>query len=117
MRKYFKYLRQDRLILRLNIITAVLITLTTFYILINYNKLPPLLPVFNQLPWGEERLSTTAGIFIPEAIVATIFIFNIFFSAAIYPFSPLISRMLSITSFLTALLSFLFVVRTITLII
>src|SRR3989344_5577265 len=117
MRKFFKYLKEDRLLLRLFILTVILIIVAIIYILINYNKLPPLLPVFNQLPWGEERLSTTAGIFIPEAIVATIFIFNIFFSAAIYPFSPLISRMLSITSFLTALLSFLFVVRTITLII
>lgn len=117
MKRYFNYLSQDHLILRLYIITSILIVTTTLYILINYNKLPPLLPVFNQLPWGERRLSGASGIFIPQAIVSLIFITNIFFSAISYPRSPLISRMLAITSFLTGLLSSLFILRTITLII
>lgn len=117
MRKYFNYLSRDHLVLRLYIITGILIVVTISYILISYSKLPPLLPIFNQLPWGEKRLSETSGIFIPETVVALIFLFNIFFSAIIYTRSPLISRMLAITSFLTALLSFLFTLRTIALII
>ena len=117
MRRYFNYLSQDRLILRLYVITGILIVATTVSTLISYSKLPPLLPVFNQLPWGERRLSETPGIFIPEVIVVVIFVFNIFFSAISYTRSPLISRMLAITSFLTALLAFLFIMRTIALII
>lgn len=117
MRRYFKYLKEDRLILRLYILAFVLIVATVAYIFINYNKLPPLLPIFNQLPWGERRLSVTPGIFIPSIIVSVIFVFNTFISAIIYSNSPLISRMLAITSFLTALLTFLFIVRTIQLII
>ena len=117
MRRYFKYLKEDRLILRLYILASLLIAITIVYIFINYNKLPPLLPVFNQLPWGERRLSATPGIFIPSIVVSIIFIFNTFVSAVIYSNSPLISRMLAITSFLTALLTFLFIVRTIALII
>lgn len=117
MRKFFKYLKEDRLLLRLFILTVILIIVAIIYILINYSKLPPLLPVFNQLPWGEKRLSQTLGIFIPALVVFLILIFNVIASSVAYPRSPLISRMLAVTSFLTALLMLLFVIRTIQLII
>lgn len=117
MRKFFKYLKEDRLLLRLFIVTVILIIVAIIYILINYSKLPPLLPVFNQLPWGEKRLSETIGIFIPSVVVIFILVFNIIASSLAYPRSPLISRMLAVTSFLTALLMLLFVIRTIQLII
>lgn len=117
MKKYFKYLREDKLLSRLFVIAFILIAITVVYILINYSKLPPLLPVFNQLPWGEKRLSQTIGIFIPSGVVFAILIFNIIASSLSYPKSPLISRMLAVTSFLTSLLTLLFVIRTIQLII
>lgn len=117
MKKYFKYLREDKLLLRLFVIAFILIAITVVYILISYSKLPPLLPVFNQLPWGEKRLSQTIGIFIPSGVVFAILIFNIIASSLSYPKSPLISRMLAVTSFLTSLLTLLFVIRTIQLII
>lgn len=117
MRKFFKYLKEDRLLLRLFVVTVILIIVAVIYILINYSKLPPLLPIFNQLPWGEKRLSQTLGIFIPSVVVILILVFNIIVSALSYPRSPLISRMLAVTGFLTALLMLLFVIRTIQLII
>ncbi len=117
MRKFFKYLKEDRLLLRFFILAFIFIAITVVYILFNYSKLPPLLPVFNQLPWGEKRLSQTFGIFIPSIVVFAIFVFNVIASSLSYTHSPLISRMLAITSFLTALLMLLFVIRTIQLII
>lgn len=117
MKKYFKYLREDKLLSRLFVFAFILIVITVVYILINYSKLPPLLPIFNQLPWGEKRLSQTIGIFIPSGVVFSILIFNIIASSLSYPKSPLISRMLAVTSFLTSLLTLLFVIRTIQLII
>ncbi|EKD86353.1 MAG: hypothetical protein ACD_37C00334G0002 [uncultured bacterium] len=117
MKKYFKYLQEDKLLSRLFVLAFILIAITVVYILINYSKLPPLLPVFNQLPWGEKRLSQTIGIFIPSGVVFSILIFNIIASSLSYPKSPLISRMLAVTSFLTSLLTLLFVIRTIQLII
>lgn len=117
MKKYFKYLREDKLLQRLFILSFVLIALTVIFILINYSKLPPLLPVFNQLPWGEERLGSTIGIFIPSVAVFLILIINIFLSVFSYSRFPLIARMLAITSFLSSILTLLFVIRTIQLII
>lgn len=117
MKKYFNYLIEDKLLQRLFIISFALIVLTIIYVLINYSKLPPLLPVFNQLPWGEKRLSITPGIFIPSLIAFAIFVFNAVTSVLFYSKFPLLSRLLAITSFITTLLTFLFVLRTIQLII
>lgn len=116
MKKYFKFLKEDKLLKKLFILSFILIILTIIYALINYSKLPPLLPIFNQLPWGEERLSPTPGLFIPPIIIIIIFATNIFLSSVSYQISPLISRLFAVTTFLTALLTFLFVVRTVLLI-
>ena len=117
MKEYFKNLKDDRLLLRLFMASIILIITAFSYILFNYSKLPPLLPIFNQLPWGEKRLEETWGIFIPPLLVLLILFANIFISNFSYKKSPLISRMFAVTSFITSLLVLLFVVRTITLII
>lgn len=116
MKKYFNYIRKDRLILRLFILSFALVGLTLIYILISFNKLPPLVPLFNQLPWGEKRLSDSIGIFIPLITVTIILIFNIILSSLCYSRYPLISRMLAVTAFLTSFLNLLFIARTIQLI-
>lgn len=117
MRNNFRYLKQDKLLQRLFILSFILIVITTIYTLFSYSKLPPLLPIFNQLPWGEKRLSGTPGIFIPSILVFLILIFNMVISVLFYQRSPLISRILAITSFLTAFMVLLFIVRTIQLVI
>lgn len=117
MRGSFKYLTQDKLLFRLYLLSMVLIFLTVLFIILNYRNLPPLLPVFNQLPWGEQRLSQTPGIFIPSIVATCVLVFNIIAASAVYSRSPLISRMFAVTSFLTSLLTLLFVVRTIQLVI
>ncbi len=117
MKKLYSFLKNDRLLVRIFLLSFFIILITNLYILVNYSKLPPLLPVFNQLPWGEQRLSKTLGIFIPSLIVVVVFVINLIASSLSYKSSPLLSRMLSITSFITALLCLLFIIRTITLII
>lgn len=117
MKKHFKNLKRDKLVLRLFILSFILLVLTFIYVAISYTKLPPLLPVFNQLPWGQARLSVTPGIFIPPLIALSIYIVNIFLAAFSYEKSPLLARLFAVTTCLTGLLTLLFVVRTITLII
>jgi len=117
MKKYFKNLRKDRLVLRLFILSFIFLVLTFAYVGFNYMKLPPLLPVFNQLPWGQERLGPTFAIFTPPLMALSIFILNIFLAAFSYEKSPLLARLFAVTTCLTGLLTLLFVIRTITLII
>lgn len=116
MKKYFKILREDKLVFRLFSAAFILILLTFLFTILNYSNLPPLLPIFNQLPWGLDRLSDTLGIFIPSVLVFVICLINATLSGYIYLSSPLLSRLLAVTSFLISLLAFLFITRTIILI-
>ena len=116
MKKHFKNLFKDKLVIRIYLITFLILVLAFIIILINYTKLPPLLPIFNQFPWGKDRLAITPGIFIPLLIVVFYFILNIILSAFSYEKYPLIARIFAVTTSLISLLTLLFVIRTISLI-
>jgi hypothetical protein len=83
---------------------------------ISYFKLPPVVPLFNQLPWGQERLGTKYEIFLPLAMTAVFFLFNYLLLVKLYSNMPLVSRILGITTLLASLLSFILIVRTLQLI-
>ncbi len=116
MKKYFKFIKEDRLLKRLFIVSLILIVLTGTFAILTFSKLPPLLPIFNQLSWGEDRLSPAIGIFIPLLLAIIIYVNNLIFSAISYQISPLISRLFAVTTFLTSFIAFLFTVRTVILI-
>lgn len=116
MKEFFRDIRRDR-IGRFGFLSASILSLLTFfYILLTYKNLPPFIPIFNQLPWGEERLGITLTILIPIIIDWLIIIVNLFISALIYQKIPLLSRMLATTTFIVTLLSSLFVVKTVILV-
>ena len=116
MKEYFRRLKKDRLVVRLFIISFIILVTNYIVIAIAYTKLPPLLPIFNQFPWGEQRLAATPGILFPPLIATFYFILNIFLSAFSYEKYPLIARIFAVTTSLIGLLTLLFVIRTITLI-
>lgn len=113
MNGFFKNILTDRTTQRGFIFCITIIVLSIFYIVLYYNALPPLIPLFNQLPWGEERLSRTIGIFIPPLIAFLIFLINLIIASRFYAKTPLLARILAITSFLISILTFLFVIRTV----
>lgn len=113
MNELFKLIKNDRIIFRFFILSLTLIIITILYIVINYQNLPPVVPLFNQLPWGPQRLIVRIGIFIPDLIVFSIFLINLFLSLIVYKKIPLVSRMLAVTSCLISLLTFLFIFRTV----
>lgn len=117
MKEFFKDIKGDKTIAYAFTINIFFIIAAIIYIAFSYGKLPPFIPIFNQLPWGEKRLGNTIMIFIPILIALLILAINIFISTAIYKKIPLISRMLAAISLLTGMLTFLFIVKTITLVI
>lgn len=117
MKELFKDIKGDKTIVLAFSVNILLIIVTIAYILFAYRNLPPFVPIFNQLPWGEQRLGGQIAIFIPALAALLIFVINIFTSALIYKKIPLISRMLSATSLLAGILSFLFIAKTIILLI
>jgi len=81
-----------------------------------YNNLPPFVPIFNQLSWGEQRLGVKSSILLPIAITFIIFVFNFILASLVYKKIPLVSRILAISSLTTSILVFFFTIRTINLI-
>ena len=117
MKEIFKDLKNDKTITMAYFLNIFSIFVISIFILFFYGRLPPFIPIFNQLPWGEQRLGGTITIFIPVLLALIIFAINLFTSAVTYKKIPLVSRMLSATSLLIGILTCLFVVKTIVLII
>lgn len=116
MKVFFKDIRNDR-ITRLGFTSSFGIILASlFFVSFYYNSLPPFIPIFNQLPWGEQRLGTTIAIFLPILIAFLILLFNLFLSLLTYEKIPLVSRMIALTSLSVSFLVFLFMVRTVQLV-
>jgi hypothetical protein len=117
MKELVTNIRADKIVLRGLIISAIFMVLTLFFILINFKNLPPFLPIFNQLPWGTQRLTQTYGIFIPTVIFIFVFIFNLALSSLVYSKNPLVARMIVAINLIIAVINFLFTIRTIILLI
>jgi hypothetical protein len=113
MKNIINNVKSDRITLRGFILSFILDIVTFIYILFNYKSLPPFVPIFNQLPWGDQRFTETSGIFITTIIFSFLFIANFIISLLIYNKSPLIARILAATSLLLAIMNFIFIVRTI----
>jgi hypothetical protein len=109
----FREVRNDKVLFRGFAINFFIIFLTFAYILVSFRNLPPFLPIFNQMPWGEARIAETIWIFLIPALSLLIFAFNFLYSGITYQKIPLIPRILVVTSFIVSILALLFVVRTI----
>ena len=116
MNGFVKFLSSDRtiwfsLLASLSLLLICLILGGLFY-----RNLPPLIPLFNQLPWGTDRLFDKLGLFIPILVSLSILIINALITRYIYEKMPVTARMLNVTGFLISLLTLFFVFRTIQLI-
>ena len=86
-------------------------------VLIFYAHLPPVVPLFQQLPWGYDRLAIKPAVFLPFFLSLIIFFSNFFFANNIFTKIPLIARMLCATALLICFLSLLITVRLLILIV
>ncbi len=113
MQNLLSNIKSDRITLRGYLMSLFLSIITVIYILINYKALPPFIPMFNQLPWGNQRFTETPGIFITMVVFALIFLLNFIISVSIYSKNPLIARILASTTLLLSIINLIFIVRTI----
>ena len=117
MKELIKHIKSDKIIKWGIIVASAILIIETVYVLITYTSLPPFLPLFNQMPWGESRLGAKIEIFLPILITVAFFIVNIILIARLYTSMPLASRIISITTLLITVLSCIFVTRTLLLIV
>ena len=111
MKDFINNIVSDKLALRGFFISFLLMLFTALFILVNYLNLPPFIPIFNQLPWGNDRLTSTVGIFIPTIIFGFVFLFNIIFTSIVYNKNPLIARIVAAVTLILAFMNFLFVIK------
>ena len=116
MKETIKLFKSDKIIKWGMGMAGLVIVLELLAPLFFYFSLPPFIPIFNQMPWGETRLGTKIEIFIPLAITLVFFILNFFLLSYLYNKIPLVSRILSVTTLLISILSIIFTVRTLHLI-
>jgi hypothetical protein len=116
MNAYIKTLFADKIIKTTLIASFVLLLSGIIFVLFSLKKIPPYIPLYNQLTWGSERLGVGYMILLPLGLSLTFLIVNSILAKIFYQKAPLLSRILSVATFLLMLLSFIFTIRTIMLI-
>lgn len=104
MKNNLNFLLQDR-ITKLSIFSAI--TIFIVYIVMvtaSYAMLPPVIPLFNSLPWGNARLTPAYFVFAFPVLFFIIFIFNNFIAGKMYKKHVLASRIFSFNSLLVIIL-------------
>lgn len=112
----FNYLKRDKIANRSYLLSFFLLALTCICSSLFYGLLPPVIPVFNQLPWGIQRLGDKFLIFLPLAFSSLMLLFNIIYSGFIYEKMPLVVRMIGITAFFISLITCIYTLRTVMLV-
>src|SRR5438270_10524662 len=95
MNATFKQLIEDKITFWSFLLSLILLLAASIYIFINLSRLPPLLPLYNRMPWGYTRLGEKFEIFIPVSILIIFYIVNIISASIVYKKAILLSRMIS----------------------
>lgn len=101
----------DRITRFATVASIAFILVMVIYIVLVYQNLPPFLPLFNQLGWGDPRLSDKPFIFLLPTLTIGILIGNTLFASFVYEAMPLVSRMLITTNLLISALTLIFIFR------
>lgn len=105
MKGKVRFLAKDRFIFYTLLITTLFLVLSSVSIFLSYASLPPLIPIFNSMPWGISRLyDSNIVIFIP-AIMFGVVIINTIITLAIYKNYVLLGRIISFNSLLFSVLT------------
>ncbi len=113
----FKQFKNDNTFLLGYLSSISLLVISVSYILLLYSQIPPYLPIFNQMPWGDMRIGAKNTIFLPIGITTFVCIINFFLSAYLYEKLPLVSRIFAVVSLLICIFTLLFSIRTLQLMI
>ncbi|OGH02974.1 MAG: hypothetical protein A2798_00920 [Candidatus Levybacteria bacterium RIFCSPHIGHO2_01_FULL_37_17] len=112
MKEFIKSVRRDGITFNIFLSSLLVGVFTIILILINYVNLPPYVPIFNQMPWGDSRLSETPGIFIPSALFMIVFILNFSFASFLYvKNNPLLARIVASITLTIAVMNLLLIVK------
>lgn len=112
MKELLEDLRADSLIWRGTLLTIAILIISIVYTAFIYHLLPPVIPLFNQLPWGQERLAEKIGIILPVGFTLCAVIVNNVLATTLQKTLPLVGRLLIITSIILTILLMIFLIKT-----
>lgn len=95
----------DRSIKYSILLSSLIIFFQTIILLLSYRFLPPVVPLFNSLPWGEDRLIKKEIIFILPASIILLILINTYFIDRFISKRMILSRMLAANVLLFAAIS------------
>ena len=100
MKGKFRLLIKDQFT-RLSLILSLLFLIPSIAIIFyTYGNLPPLLPFYNSMPWGEDRLLSSNLVLVFPLLLLLVFLINVIQSAFFYSKYVLIARIFMINTFL-----------------
>lgn len=70
-----------------------------------FNSLPPQIPLYYSLPWGQSQLAPASSLFILPTISLVLLLINHLFAISLTKTSALLSRLLVVISLIFSLLS------------
>ena len=117
MKERVKKLFKDKLVLISFLFVLTIGVIYVIFLLLTYRQLPPLVPLFNQIPWGAERLGVKIQLFFPFGIASAAIFTNTVLLLFVSQDMPLVTRLVSLTNFLIALFALLIVIRTVLIVI
>lgn len=106
MKGRFKLFFADNLLFVSSTSSFLVLILTFLLVVIFYPHIPPLIPIFNSMPWGEQRLASSLVLFSFPILFAMVLCVNNLLAFFLYSRYTLASRMLAMSSALFVCLGF-----------
>ena len=88
----------------LGLLPVIVSFILTVFILIFFQFLPPQMPLFYSLPWGEAQLANHQQFFIIPASITLIDLINLFFIWHLHPSQVFFKKLLILTSLIATLI-------------
>ncbi len=107
MKDKFKVIFSDQFTKLSFFLSIIFLLPLTASIIFSYSSLPPFIPFFNSMPWGEDRLMRSNIVIVLPVLVLAVFTIN--FMQAVFSYSKfvLVSRIIMFNTFLFLLLGLL----------
>lgn len=107
MKEKFKLILKDQFV-RISLLLCVLFLVPLIIIIFTtIGSLPPLIPFYNSMPWGEERLAYSNITILLPILLIGVFVGNLLQATFSYSKYVLVARIVLFNSFLFLLLSLL----------
>lgn len=107
MKGKFKTILSDQFVRLSLLLSVVFIVPLITIVLFSYQNLPPLIPFFNSMPWGEDRLIYSNVVILLPVLILGIFIVNTMQAVFTYSKYVLVARIIMFNTFLFLLLGLL----------